>query len=780
MTIAEIINKLRQERDVGSRFPVRIIFVEDLYLYSDLVAQLKSACDVTINLADFGKKDVVPQFEKMRTSLEQYEGKQVLLLSVGEYLRMCIKRELNKERAQFPAFWELMQQESSRTRYIMPVFSCRDSFDRIIGKVDERQEDFLWELGTISEITKHYIISVYSPQFAQVINADAYDFESWLQEWDKILSRDVPCTVISNQYRNVEASFGTISLKPIDSPFAYLSDILEDANLLDKSWETDDFWTQLIPFAKRNMKFADLVLDRLSVTAFDFVAIIARWKTLSILQRKLIWMWYRVYPTDEYYSYACVRASKASQIPERIRDEILLIPSRSDSWIEQRMKAMQVLSFNEFDDTYFKALDKLPLAEMKLRLLTYRTHEECTFAVKTVSSMLREGVEPKAVAELLKDSYPSLYTYLSVSSGIDSEVDEYLSWYKKSKITNRFPGQYPKHLTYDRFDSRFKQLNRLSDKDCFTLWIDGFGMEWLPVFLKELELRGIRPESGNIATAKLPTETEYNHQWDEKDPMSDKWGRLDSLSHNGMPDDKSYFSCIVYQLAVFAEVAKRVDELLDEHEYVVITGDHGSSRLAALAFHDSSIVPTIAPQHSKVRSFGRFCELADADSSYPILDFMLKITLDGKTYVVMKDYNQFSVSGNATGGNSDEYDVVGEIHGGNTPEERLVPVVIVKRSQPLPTLTCKPRNKFVTKKSGHVDTTLIFSRNVFSLEASAECGEGVCSKNADGSWNVSFDGVTGDSLSISVIANGNLIAKKVLLKVKLQGIDKNEGMGGLP
>ncbi len=806
MTIAEIINKLRQERDFGSRFPARIIFVDDLNSYSDLVSQLKSACDVPINLADFGKNDVVPQFEKMRTALEQYEGKQVLLLSVGEYLRMCIKRELNKERAQFPAFWECMQPESSKTRYIMPVFRCRDSFDRIIGKVDERQEGFIWELdnspsggrsmsldsnsasnhyelhdpGVPYRTAKHYTISVYSPQFAQAINADADNFESWLRDWDIILSRDVPCTVITNQYRNTEASYGTISLKPIDSPFAYLSDLLTDAESLNKGWESDDFWAQLIPFAKRDMKFADLVLDQLGITFFDFVSVIARWKTLNNLQRKLIWMWYRVYPTDEYYSYACTKATKATQIPEKIRDEILLLSTRSDSWIDQRMAAMQVLSFNSFDDAYFKALDKLQLADMKLRLLTYRTHEEFTYAVKTVSAMLRDGVEPEAVAELLKDTYPSLYTYLSATSGIDAEVDEYLSWYRKNKIINRFPGQYPKHLTFDRFDARLKQLNKMNGKDCFILWIDGFGMEWLPVFLKELELRNIRPESKNIATAKLPTETEYNHQWNEDDPMSDKWGRLDSLSHHGMPDDKSYFSCVVYQLAVFSKVAKKVDELLDEHEYVAITGDHGSSRLAALAFHDTGVVPTIAPQHSKVRSFGRFCELSDADSAYPILDFMQKATLDGKNYVVMKDYNQFSVSGNAAGGNTDDEDVVGEIHGGNTPEERLVPVVIVKRSQPLPPMSCKSKNKFVTRRNGHVDANLIFNRNVFSLEISAECGEGVCSKNPDGTWDIAFDGVTGDSLSVAVIANGNLIADKVLLKVKGQGIDRNGGMGGLP
>lgn len=782
MTITEIIDKLRQERELGSRFPVRIIFCENLSSYSALVAQLKSACDVTINLADFGKKDVVPQFDKMRISLARHEGKQVLLLSVGEYLRMCIKREINRERAQFPSFWEVMQQEGSRTRIIIPVFACRDSFDRIVGKIDERQETFVWELDQASnQSAKQYSVSVYSPQFAEAISADADDFESWLRYWDIILGRDAPCTVITNQYKNVEASFGTINMIPIDSPFAYLCNLISDSDKLNKSWEPDSFWAKIIPSLKKDMKFSDLVLQELGITSFDFVSIVARWYMLNSIQRELIWMWYRVYPNDVYYSYACKKALKSTEIPERIRDEILLISFRSQNWIDERMKAMQVLGFTSYDDAYFKALDNLPVSEMKLKLLTYKTHEEKVFAVKTVSEMLRNGAEPKALADNLLDAlYPSLAVYMKEQTGLDVEIDEYLSWYKRNKLINRFPGNYTRSISFNRFDARFKQLNKLNGKDCFTFWIDGFGLEWLPVFLKELELRGIVPESSNIATAKLPTETEYNHQWDVTDPLCEKWNRLDVLSHKGMPDDKSYYSCIVYQLAVFTEAAKRVDELLDQHEYVLITGDHGSSRLAALAFHDSSIVPVTAPAHSKVRSFGRFCELADDGSSFIELNFMKKVDLDGKTYVVMNDYNQFSVSGNVAGGNSDEQDVVGETHGGNTPEERLVPVVVLKRLQPLPPITCKPKNQFVTKKNGHVEITLEFNRKVFSLEVAIDSIDGICHKNTDETWTVAFDGVSGEVLNLTIIANGNVISTPIVLKVKSQGIEKNAGMGVLP
>lgn len=97
MTIAEIKEKLSQERGFGSRYPARIVFVENLDDYSALEHQLKGICDVTMNVADFCRApDTVPQFDQFKNKLKECEGQQVLLLSVGEYLRMCMKREKSR------------------------------------------------------------------------------------------------------------------------------------------------------------------------------------------------------------------------------------------------------------------------------------------------------------------------------------------------------------------------------------------------------------------------------------------------------------------------------------------------------------------------------------------------------------------------------------------------------------------------------------------------------------------------------------------------------------
>lgn len=785
MTIAEIIEKLSQERTFGSRFPVRMIFTESLQAYTLLESKLKAACNVTVNVAKFCKvPDIAPQFDKMNAELSSYADKQVLVLSLGEYLRLCAKRELDNQRGQFRAFWEQMQSEASRTRYVVPVFSCRDIFDRVVGVVDERQQDFVWTLDNPTE-TETHSISVYSPKFKETIDPDARNLSSWLRDWRDILGRGSQSTIVTSLYRNVEVSYGTVNIKAIDSPFNYLVDFLADGNLLIEKWQNDIFWARMIAnvtgYGKSEVKFGKIVLDVLKVYDFDFVSVAARWKTLDAQQQALVWMWYRAYPTDEYYSYACKKANTVAEIPARIRDELLLVSNRSQRWIEERMAAMKALAFPSFDDAYFALLDKLPVADTKLQMLTYQTHEEKVYAIKVISWMLRNGAEPEAIADMIQADYPILATYMKDTLGEDIYVDEYMSWYRRNKLINRYPGDYPQETSFDRFDTRFKLLHKMNGKDCFTLWIDGFGTEWAPAFLYELKSRGIKPESVKIATALLPTETEYNHQWDENDPMSTKWDRLDSYSHKGMPDDKSYYSCIVHQLSVFEDAAKKVDELLQEHEYVAVTGDHGSSRLAALAFHDPSVVPVTAPVKSTVRCFGRFCELGDNANSFIALPGMTKAVSNGKTYVMMNTYQHFGVSGNAAGGNTDEHDVVGEIHGGNTTEERLVPVMIFKRNQPLPPITCKPKpSKFVTKRNGHIETTLEFSRAVSTLEVTLGLTVATCVKNMDGTWRVLLDDVTEEEFDLSVIANGCLLPSTVALKVKTQGINKNaDPLGGI-
>jgi hypothetical protein len=406
---------------------------------------------------------------------------------------------------------------------------------------------------------------------------------------------------------------------------------------------------------------------------FDPIAALARFDHLSGTERSLLWVWYRLHPADDYYSFAIGKATHPDEIPTKLRDAIFELPKTTDTNFAERTKVLKILAV-QYGHEYFSKLDKVLPTGMRLSYLTYRTLEERAYAVKTVSSLLRTGADAHAIAEQLRSDYPDLAEYLLPSDESDDEVARYFNWYRQSKILNRLPEDWPNHIDFDSLDSRNKILQQTGD--AMTLWVDGLGTEWLPLLVKKLKQLNITAAVvSNIGRAILPSETEYNRKWKDDD---EKWDRLDKLSHKGMPDDKDYFLCVARQIEIIGEVVERVSELLNQHERVIITGDHGSSRLAALMFHASDNFAIDPPKNSIVRSFGRFCEL-NGSADVPITPSMEQIVLDGKEYIVMKTYEHFRQSGNAAGGNSEDKAVAGEVHGGMTPEEYLVPVIVVTR-----------------------------------------------------------------------------------------------------
>jgi hypothetical protein len=331
--------------------------------------------------------------------------------------------------------------------------------------------------------------------------------------------------------------------------------------------------------------------------------------------------------------------------------------------------------------------------ELRLKLLTYRTLEERAYAVKTVSWLLRIGVDVNAIAEQFKNDYLDLAEYLKPDTSATSEIAQYFNWYRRSKLINRPNTNAPCSIDFDAVDSRNKIMQKNSTAENLNFWVDGLGAEWIPILLYRLSLIDIDVSIKSIvAKALLPTETEYNHKWTTEDK---KWDKLDKLSHNGMPDDKDYFLCIARQLEIMDEIAKHVAEMLAKTNTAVITGDHGSSRLAALLFHDSENFAIEPPKNAVVRSFGRFVELKD-DSYVTLTPSMERVEVDGKYYIVMKTYEHFKQSGNAAGGNSDENAVAGEIHGGMTPEEYLVPVLVISRKKLLPSMEIPKKLKGIT------------------------------------------------------------------------------------
>lgn len=694
MNIAEIVSKVANERQTPGRFPTRLIFAHNFSDYVSLVGELKSVCDAVVDLADFTKGDVLPRFKDFKNEVAKYNEQQILLLSFGEYLRICIKRERDKTTAHFPGIWEQQQSENSATKYIIPIFGGREIFDSIMPIQDERQQRFVWEVNE-SSTASEYSLAIYSPDFAEAITADAANLQEWFQNWTSLFgdkSRN-SFSLQTKLYRYAERTFGGVRLSIIDEPFAYVASLVSDGEKLKKDDGSNDFWKRIAQSVRQGKPFSETIKHHLNIGhSFDPVSVLARFDDLSDDDTNLLMMWYKLYPSDDYYTYAIGKAATAAAIPVSLRDSIFDLPKLTASFIQQRTAALRVLNVS-YSDNYFAKLDKIPAPESRLMMLTYRTLSERAYAVKTVSGLLRNGAEVNPVVDLITTDYPDLAEYLKTEVEDGNDVARYFNWYRRSKLINRPNTDVPCYIDFDAIDSRNKVIQLNGTEDSHPFWVDGLGVEWMSVLLSRLSTLGVAVDiKPIIAKALLPTETEYNHKWTAEDT---KWDRLDKLSHSGMPDDKDYFLCIARQLEIMNEIVEHVGEMLKKVNRAIVTGDHGSSRLAALLFHDSGNFAVEPPKNAIVRSFGRFVELKD-DSYVSLTPSMERAELDGKHYIVMKTYEHFKQSGNAAGGNTDENAVAGEVHGGMTPEEYLVPVFVVSRKKPLPVKEVPQKPKGIT------------------------------------------------------------------------------------
>lgn len=694
MTISEIVSKVSNERQTPGRFPTRLIFAHNFADYSSLVGELKAVCDAVFDLADYTKRDVLPRFKDLKSAISKHANKQLLLLSFGEYLRICIKRERDKATAAFPGIWEQQQSENSTTKFIIPIFGSREVFDSIMPIQDERQQRFIWEVNE-SSTESEYGLALYSPDFADAVTVDAENLQEWLQKWTSLFGdkRRNSFSLRTKLYRYAETTYGGVRLNIIDEPFAYVVSLVIDGEKLKKSDGSEEFWRFVAQNAKQGKTFAETIKHLLNIGHnFDPISILARFNELSDIELRLLRIWYKLYPSDDYYTFAINKASTAATIPITLRDSIFELPNLTDLFIQQRTAALRVINVS-YSDEYFSKLDKIAAPESRLTMLTYRTLAERAYAVKTVSGLLRSGADASAVANLIKSDYPDLAEYLNSSITISNGVTQYFNWYRRSKLINRPNTDVPCGIDFDSIDSRNKIIQENTTDDSLPFWVDGLGAEWIPVLLRRLKILEIEVALKPVVTkALLPTETEYNHKWTSEDK---KWDKLDKLSHNGMPDDKDYFLCIARQLEIMNEIVEHVAEMLKKVNRVIITGDHGSSRLAALLFHDEDNFAVEPPKNAIVRSFGRFVELKD-DGYVSITPSMERRELDGKHFIVMKNYEHFKQSGNAAGGNTDENAVAGEVHGGMTPEEYLVPVIVVSRKTPISPKENPKRPKGIT------------------------------------------------------------------------------------
>lgn len=763
MTISQAVAALIREKQEGltSRFPCRAIMVKNIRQYCQLLSELQGIPDIVQVSADelFSSADVMPRY--INLSAPRYADQWLILTGVSEYLRLFSRSEAENRR--FHALWSHQAPASSRGRIIVPLWGCEAQWhDRALHLGEDlRQSDFYIDCSSSEDEEQHLRLLVLSGAFEQYINQLSaqkgrmiFGLREWYMYWAAPSKEQNELLLMTNRYASIQPTAGNISIRVIQDTLAFVQENLQGGHVLTRENCPREAQDLLFTHALVGHGLEEAILSELNVALFSEIDVMSRWNALGSGQRQLVLLWGKQHPSDSYFSN-CIKASSAPEdIPEHILHDIFALYPMHPAWVRESQRLIAAMKLKK-DARFFLELDQIPVYEDRLQYLSGDGKEERIYLLRTIGTWMREDANQVLGCKLLEKLYPALHAYLH-GECYDSELNRYFTLYKVHKLANLLPADedlYFSGIRTETYDYRFAALHDAITSDCVVLWIDALGVEWLPLLSWALgQCPDGRISHMLVTQATLPTETCFNEQWKQMEVPHEKLDRLDKLAHKGVVDDPDYYSCVEEQLSFVQDIAERANVLLKSFQRVIITGDHGTSRLAARFFHRREGM--LPPPGATVYCHGRYCKLEAATEA--LTSQLVTKDRDGNQYLVFSNYDHYKQQGFAAGAD-DENAIFGEVHGGATPEELLVPLIVFDSivERPLTAQWQKTTVKIVAKKAR---TRLCFSRPVTALQVKLGTCEGKCTASSDlREWSVEFSGIAPDTYSAAVAADGILV-----------------------
>lgn len=766
------------EQDTAeTRLVSRIIFTDNLEEYMSITAELENRADICISLSDpqFCKgEDTIPDLLAVLDFLNENEDSNIVLPHLGEYLRVAA----TVEKANAYVHRILHRHVHSKKRLWIPIFAGRELFQSVVGVLnEERFQDSCFQLQSLASSFRVEVLGKAFTNFETQV--DAKGLRQWFRCW---VENDIKENMrFYTRYMNLYTSeLGNYTLVPISDPYDYLlTNITDTGTPLDKLYGTAQQWAFLIPFLNDTGNNLEEVICRaFNILEFQPQEILSRWQSFHNNHQWLFFLWFKLnlHRSQDYISYAVKQCSRPDEITVSMECSIFAFISHENFqiFVNQRDNALHSLGVITYSQAFWNSFHNLTDAKVKLLLLTDKTEQERVFMLKAISEILEKENSLQNYEATLQDRFPAFLSYMKPSVFLTDSLQEYIQCYKFYKIIDQLPEDNTlPQVDMTEYESRGQLLYQLKNKyDAYFLWIDGLGIEWIDLLIQKIQETGQLPKKPvvKIATALLPTVTSVNMEKISEDTISGKkFDKLDALSH---VKDKAefhktdYAGIVVKQLAVIEEIANLVCEIARENpkKDVVITADHGMSRLAAKGFHEIPAVPL--PENAQVRNLGRYCIFPE-NSNIP----SIAGTIRGKNVLAFENYHHFSSSGYAPG----------EIHGGATPEEMLVPVIHFKRGNPKKETVATHSSYTIESYDVYLNPsqeavlTIFTQGTVHSLSITLAGNEWFGIQQGEGKWQVFIPGLKLEKLyTLFVHLNSVISQKEECIRVKRRGLEVDD------
>lgn len=660
-TVKELQQRLREDADRQDRWPTRLILVSGLAQWRQVLTMLADEVTQTIRLSAFCQgSDSLPHIphEQLASLIKADPMGRTLILPVSELLRL--HEGLGGSLLRFLITWEYI----SRCRAYVPLWQAEELVVKQLQGVlrwQAGQLPPLWILQGQSEELQLYLVpfSVKAPKGFET----SKDLKTFLESWEMGGPHGRKLMVTTAYAQAALPIVGQVELRVCRSGYEFVREFLRINGDLKETWGAPEHWDWLAQELCPGESFSQTAARLLNVNHYDFLNLAEKWAAWPPEKRWLFWLWSKLLLPGRYAREVLRHSCAWENFPEDcwvtiFQHDILL----EKETLAERRSILEKLGEVEPPATFWDQWEALQDPDRQLRLLTGLSQREKEEAVTLTQRLLQAGRPLHAIQGALELAYPELAWYLTLPLGLDDRLAVYLKHYRKARLLDQAtPELYTlaEELAADdyiyRYEARHKILEAIRSGDAKEIWIDGCGVEWLGFIEAFCRHHKIAVEI-NVARANLPSITAANKDWPETTtPVYD----LDKLAHSY---DYRFPHTFVKELEWLKTQLNEIIGQLSGGSPFILTADHGFS---PYIFHKEKIINP--PTGAEVDNRGRCARIYEVT---PEISANLAWHLEGG-YISLKSYGRFYGSGGS----------VGEVHGGATLEEVLVPVLVLKRRE---------------------------------------------------------------------------------------------------
>lgn len=687
------------ESSLRNRYPIRFVLFENFGDFSDFV-QVCQDHNVHVESIEKwmkdGQDDKLITYSRLATWFEIYiknlPANDFVIAPFSEITRFYD----NVHYAEFDSLLKTIRliqspEESQRKhqRIYVPIIGMQSK----VSKFKDDPNIHIWEYRSGAEYDNYLLILTKGTTYGVKGLAEQYtlceDLRHWIALWKNVGAKIKPqiicsskCifdnsknaqpdnafqyTVCNNVYefltKGLGIDFGKLSAREED--MQYWKELASNIDIADF-----DFGTFV------NQRFNTLNLNEENAfvqTWFEYKDAFSRWllKTYFLWKAETHNYLVRVLEnvcspsTSELFSQIATQIFDEPFDDESIRQRLLLLK-------EAKKQSVQITSLAE------------QKVKAKLAAIAVDPERGPLFAMKYMSPLtlseqclMVEWVgQGKVEKNYIKTLFSELYDYLQPSivqtDNGNGWINEYFHEYCLSKVENKQSEALMKKLkelnasqvSFETWRNGFKTvktfMHNRQDIDIYY-WIDGLGVDWIPFIIRVIEKHkadGVFLNEICVAASELPTVTSVNKT--KLDELAggklEKIGDIDKFAHT----QKTYPTYLIEEFRIVEDAISKVLSLYNGKK-IAFVSDHGISYMAQ--FGTGLNLAGVETNHAgRCAHWLKSC--APTDNNYVVLD-------DGKTLCSL---NNNSLSAKTPTGQG--------AHGGATPEEVLVPIIVVSNQK---------------------------------------------------------------------------------------------------